>query len=130
MQALAAGEPAAPVWYALSLAADSLDERRIYLQKALEADPLYESARRDLAGLGTVATPAVQERAPAPQAPSKAAEKKSGPPAVAVLLLLIVGACAVFAMMTGGGGSLVGRVRRAANHTAVSYVMPSRMCPC
>src|SRR5688500_284874 len=86
MQALAAGEPAAPVWYGLSLAADSLDERRIYLQKALEADPLHESARRDLAGLGTVATPAVQERAPAVPAPSKPAEKKSGPPAAAVLL--------------------------------------------
>jgi hypothetical protein len=49
MQALSAGEPAAPIWYSLAMAADSADERRIYLQKALEADPLYEDARQALA---------------------------------------------------------------------------------
>lgn len=48
---MAAGEPAAPVWCALSSAADSADECRNYLQNALEADPLHDLARWELARL-------------------------------------------------------------------------------
>jgi hypothetical protein len=51
MQALAAGEPAAPIWYALSLAADSPDECRACLQRALAANPLHDLARWELARL-------------------------------------------------------------------------------
>jgi hypothetical protein len=53
LQALAAGEPAAPIWYALSLAADSPDECCDCLRKALEADPFHDLARWELARLAS-----------------------------------------------------------------------------
>jgi nitrate reductase NapE component len=57
MQALAAGEAADAVWYWLSVAADSQDERKTYLQKALEANPLNDDARTALATLAAPAAP-------------------------------------------------------------------------
>jgi len=44
MQALNAGEAADEVWYWLAMAADTTDERHIYLNKLLETNPLHEEA--------------------------------------------------------------------------------------
>jgi len=100
MQALAAGEPAAPIWYALALAADSSDERRIYLTKALDADPLHEDARRDLAQL--VATPnsvapSTLLSTPSPAAPAK---KKTSLMSALFIAALALGACMFFNAVT------------------------------
>lgn len=68
MEAMAAGEPAGPIWYALALAADSPDERRVYLEKTLAADPLNDDARRDLAALAHRQSVALPLAAPSPAA--------------------------------------------------------------
>lgn len=118
--ALETGEPPAPIWYAFSLAADSLDERRIFLQKTLEADPLHEDARRELASCTAAAPPAISvgpratpllpgEGEAATSVRALSAPAKQGMSLLTVLLLLTVGACALFAMLGGGGSGGGGR---------------------
>lgn len=119
-RALETGEPPAPIWYAFALAADSLDERRIYLQKTLDVDPLHENARRELASL-TSAVPTAESACPSAKplltseseavtsARALDAHPKRGMSLLMVLLLLFVGACAILAMLGGGGSSGGGR---------------------
>ncbi len=48
IEAIAAGEPSDNVWYLMACAADSSDERKTYLAKALEMNPFHEAARAAL----------------------------------------------------------------------------------
>ncbi len=59
-------QPSAEVWYLAAQVADSLEETRAALKKALELDPDHANAQRALAALGSMPVSARKPESPAP----------------------------------------------------------------